>query len=267
MEPYTALGGGLALFGSKDIIIKLLGPTADYLGGALRDYTKKSCENISRIFDIAIRRLGSKVEEEGQVSPKVLKEVLSQGYFCEDHLAAEYFGGILASSRTTVGRDDRGAAIIGLIGRLSSYQIRCHYLFYSALSAIYKGDTRSLALSKDRRKFGLFVPHDSINDSMEFDTKENNNILMPHVMYGLSREDLIANSWLSSTPDLIKKEFHYNVPCSGILWYPSPNGIELFMWAHGITDRPFREFFHPDLLFYPVEKITPLVNMLRTRDL
>ena len=147
MEPITAIGGGLALFGSKDLIIKLLGPTADYLGGGLRDYTKKGCENISRVFAVAIRTLGPKVEEKGQIPPKVLKEVLNQGYFCEDQLAAEYLGGVLASSRTEVGRDDRGATILGVIGRLSSYQIRCHYLFYSALSSTCKGESGNLGMS------------------------------------------------------------------------------------------------------------------------
>ena len=78
----------MALFGTKEIIVKLLGPTAEYLGGGLKNYAEKGCQNISRVFSVAGRRLGSRISEPGQIPPKVLKEVLNQGYFCEDQLAA-----------------------------------------------------------------------------------------------------------------------------------------------------------------------------------
>ena len=58
MEPETALvifGGAV---GSKEILVKLLGPTADYLGGEIRSYTQKAAENLGRIFSNAQRKLG-----------------------------------------------------------------------------------------------------------------------------------------------------------------------------------------------------------------
>lgn len=47
------VGTGLAIFGSKDIIHKLLGPTADYLGGGLQAFTEKRVQNIKKIFENA----------------------------------------------------------------------------------------------------------------------------------------------------------------------------------------------------------------------
>jgi hypothetical protein len=117
MDPLTVAGTGLAVLGSKEVIVKLLGPTADYIGTGLRHYTEKGAVNLRRIFANGVRKVGPSLEQEGQVPPKVLKGILTDGYFCEDELGAEYFGGLLASSRSVVARDDRGAAIIALIGR------------------------------------------------------------------------------------------------------------------------------------------------------
>jgi hypothetical protein len=57
------------------------------------------------------------------VSPRVLG-FLVQASLCEDELFAEYYGGVLASARGPSGRDDRGASMMSLIGRLSTYQVR-----------------------------------------------------------------------------------------------------------------------------------------------
>lgn len=135
----TVLGTAV---GSAKIVEKLLGPTADYVGGGIKDWTEKRVNNVSRIFSIAATRLGGRIEEEGAVPPKVLKGILDEGSFCDDELSAEYFGGVLASSRTGVSRDDRGAAYIAMLGRLSAYQIRAHYCFYHIFKRLFDG-TRS----------------------------------------------------------------------------------------------------------------------------
>src|SRR5208283_3371005 len=63
----------------------------------------------------------------------VLKEVLSEGYFCEDELQAMYLGGVLASSKSSVSRDDRAIAYCSLVSSLSSYQLRTHCILYSTI--------------------------------------------------------------------------------------------------------------------------------------
>ena len=40
------------------------------------------------IFKHAETTLGTKIDEPGQVPPKVLKEILLEGYFCDDELSA-----------------------------------------------------------------------------------------------------------------------------------------------------------------------------------
>lgn len=108
-DPITAVGAGaIAAYLGKDGLAKLLGPTADYLGGELQAYTQRRMENVGRIFSRAESKLGDKLERPGQVPPKVLKTIINDGSYADDELAVEYFGGVLASSRTEIGRDDRG---------------------------------------------------------------------------------------------------------------------------------------------------------------
>jgi hypothetical protein len=124
--PIAEAGGAILCL--KDLMPRILGPTADYVGNGIRSYTEKGAANLLRIFKKTEEILGKNLDEPGQVSPKVLKNILDEGYFSEDELSAEYFGGVLASSRTNNSRDDRGAAFVKLISRLSAYQLRAHHI-------------------------------------------------------------------------------------------------------------------------------------------
>src|SRR5664279_502578 len=96
-DPVTTIGlGAVAAYLGKDGVAKLLGPTADYLGTGLRDFTQRRAEAIGKIFGSAYKKLGPKAEQPGEVPPKVLKSVLNEGSYASDPLAIEYFGGILA---------------------------------------------------------------------------------------------------------------------------------------------------------------------------
>lgn len=71
-EPITTIGiGAIAAYLGKDGLQKLLGPTADYLGTGLRDFTQKRAENVGRIFQAAEKNLAKK---------RMLMEVFHQKY-------------------------------------------------------------------------------------------------------------------------------------------------------------------------------------------
>lgn len=113
MEPATTVGlGAITAYLAKDGIAKLLGPTADYLGEGLRDLTQRRIESIGKMFSNASKKLGPQLNMPGQVPPRILRTVMNEASYFEDHVALEYFGGVLASSRTEGGRDDRGARLI-----------------------------------------------------------------------------------------------------------------------------------------------------------
>src|SRR5882724_4943650 len=156
MDPGTGLTVLGTALGSARVVEKILGPTADYLGTGMRDWTERSVKNVGRVFEKAKRKLGDKIEAPGAVAPRVLKGILAEGPFCDDELAAEYFGGVLASSRTEDGRDDRGATFTALIGRLSTYQIRSRFFFYSIIRSVYAGLTENLGTPQGRLRLTTF---------------------------------------------------------------------------------------------------------------
>lgn len=246
-EIIVAIG---AYVGSKDVVSKLLGPTADYLGGTLKDWTERRVNNIGKIFENAHRKASKKLDEPGAVPPKVLKEILDNGSFADDLFASEYFGGVLASSRSDEPRDDRGAAIAALVAGLTTYQLRSHFFFYSLIKHIHNGSEFTATTTDGRSALEIFIPANSYISAMEFSDKERQNLtpLLDHVMFGLVKEGLIAERYNYGPLDYVKKHFA-EATTSGIILQPSPLGIELFHWAHGMGDLPVAEFLKKDVVF------------------
>lgn len=255
-EPITTVGlGAVAAYLGKDGIQKLLGPTADYLGQGLRDFTQKRAQTIGQIFQNAEQKLGEKLETPGEVPPKVLKAVLDEGSFSNDALAVEYLGGILASSRTEHGRDDRGARIAKVTDSLSTYQLRTHYLIYATVRALFAN--RGLALNMEGRpKMQFFIPFSGYLAAMDFSEVEQLQFssLLSHIFFGLHGDNLLEGDWRYGDKDSIAK-MYTGATEGGIVCQPSALGGELFLWAFGHADKPLDYLFSPD--FSPVVEGLP----------
>lgn len=227
MDPGTGLTILGTAIGSAKIVEKVLGPTADYLGKSLCEFAQRRVHNIAHIIKIAAAKLGDRLDSHGQVPPKVLRILLDDGGFCDDPLIAEYFGGILASSRGEVSRDDRGAYFLSLIQRLTSYQLRAHYLFYSLMRRLYIGERVRTAIHQALREQSLLVEVDDFYHAMEFGQKEHARSLIVHISSGLSKETLIGDLEAERERDISM------LTRSNILIIPTLPGIELFLWGHG----------------------------------
>ena len=247
----TILGTAI---GSAKLVEKLLGPTAEYLGGGLKHWTERRVNNVSRILENARLRLGSKIDNEGAVPPKVLKTILEEGSFCDDELTAEYFGGVLASSRSEISRDDRGASFAALVARLTSYQIRSHFFFYNLIKLIFDGDSHSVASSEGRQALTTYIPFNSYESAMEFSAKEDAVVILNHVMFGLAKENLIEPSFHFGSADYMSKQYGDRAS-AGIVFAPSALGAELFLWAYGRGDVNVTRFLEPDIKFVSNTKI------------
>jgi hypothetical protein len=255
-EPITTVGlGAIAAYLGKDGIQKLLGPTADYLGQGLRDFTQKRAQTIGQIFQKAESKLGAKLDTPGEVPPKVLKAVLDEGSFSNDSLAVEYLGGILASSRTEHGRDDRGARIAKVMDALSTYQLRSHYLIYATVRTLFSGSGMSIDM-EGRPKMQLFVPYSGYFAAMDFSKSEQAQLgsLLAHIFFGLHGDNLLEGDWLYGGKDGIAKVFA-SASEGGIVCQPSALGVELFLWAFGHADKPLDYLFSPE--FTPVVEGLP----------
>lgn len=246
-------GTGLAILGSAiggaNVVEKILGPTADYIGGQLKEWTEKKVKNTANIFKNAEKKIGSKLEQDGKVPPKVLKGILEEGAWCEEELQVEYFGGILASSRSGISRDDRGAYFVALISRLSTYQLRMHYLIYQSVKKSFDGQFMNIGDNKDRTEMELFIPYSTYVDAMDFTQEEilNSQNILTHSIWGLDKESLISQFQFGPI-DYIQERFK-EAPESGIILQPTNLGIELFMWAYGQGQRSNNDFFLTELQF------------------
>lgn len=246
-------GTGLTILGSAiggaKVVEKILGPTADYIGGQLKEWTEKKVNNTANIFKNAEKKLGDKINQDGKVPPKVLKGILEEGAWCEEELQVEYFGGVLASSRSGVSRDDRGAYFVALISRLSTYQLRTHYLIYHSIKKSFDGQPMNIGDGKDRGKMELFIPFSTYINAMDITQEEINNLdnIMTHSVWGLNKEDLIDQFQYGSV-DYIQNRYK-DAKESGIILQPTNLGVELFMWAYGQGQRKINDFFLTDIKF------------------
>ena len=234
MTDLTTIGVSIV---STPLVLKLLGPTADYLGGEVKEFTEKRLRNINTIISNAVGKLGGRIEDPGRVPPKVLKGIVNDGSYSDDVVAVEYFGGVLASSRTKYGRDDRGARIAKMIDGLSVYQIRAHYLIYSAVAEVFGNDRHSFNMEEDRRAMQLFVGLEGFVAAMDLAEEELGSALLTHIFHGLSVDGLIEGRWQFGDQESLKGIIR-NPPGDGFVCAPSALGAEVFLWACGHGDRP-----------------------------
>jgi hypothetical protein len=224
---------------------RLLGPTIDLYAEELKEINERMLsrrrENVDRVFEKAAEKLGERINEPGSVHPRVFKEVFDDGSYAEDELIADYYGGVLASSRSGVSRDDRGAAFAKLVGRLSVYQIRTHFLCYKSLkTGINRGalTSRNNPLFTDfRRGAAVEVPLDEFVVGMDFGPDEGISVV-EHALSGLEFEGLIYPLSYPLTIGL-------NGP---LAFAPTTRGVELYLWAHGSGQLAVADFINPSIV-------------------
>lgn len=237
LEPVTlGVGAAVTAYLGKDGVNKILGPTAEYLGVAIKDFAQKRIENVGNIFGNAEKKLGEKINTPGQVPPKVLKTILDEGSYSDDSVTIEYFGGVLASSRTESGRDDRGARIGKILDNLSVYQIRTHYILYTIIRKLFKDSGRRFS-QEDRRAMKLFIPFDTYVNSMELSDLEQGQFIsiLNNTFFGLNKDALISDFYYGPI-EHIQKEFK-DAHDGGIVVGPSALGAELYLWGYGFGDK------------------------------
>ena len=260
--PATSLSGALG-----DVAKKILGPTAEYLGHELLALTERRIRNRDKIISNAGKKLGNKLDAPGQVPLKVLKTIINEGSYADDTIVVEYFGGVLASSRTEAGRDDRGYRLTKMIDNMSAYQIRSHYLIYSTISELFSNSSNSFKLSESRNKMQLFIPFQDYIKAMEFTQQElNNPQILDHIFNGHAADGLIEGKWQYGPQESLKDMFS-GVPSDGFICTPSALGAELLLWAFGHGDKAL-DFLLTDNFSTDIKGIPKSVpNALSTQNM
>lgn len=238
---------------SAAVAWQILGPSAKYLGGKTKEMTEASVNNIERILKHAKDRLSKSNSDKGEVPPRVLKYAITEGAYTEDQVAAAYLGGVLASSKSENSRDDRGITINALISRLSIYQLRFHYIAYTAMHDLFQGmrphfDYTDPSIQMRIGLPGLMIAMGFLEQELREDSFNMDSVLT-HISHGLAREELCVETESHNTKDFILS--------------PTVHGVELFLWANGKGTESVEYFFDPS--FIPIEVPDEIV-LIRGRE-
>ena len=244
---------GLVILGTTaDLARRILGPLADYLGSELKCLAELRVDNLKRIFEHAGQKLGTDgIGRPGGVPLRVLREVLEEGSFRSDPLGVEYFGGVLAAAKSEIHRDDRAATLVSLVGQLSTYQLRAHYVMYAHARNLLVGQTLELGIEDIRKEFRIYIPASAWSESMAFSALETAEFdeISGHCGGGLKGCDLIGESFaVGLEADGFSRFFEgREFPEDGVVFTLAPRGIELFTFAHGLRTSPETVFLSPDV--------------------
>ncbi len=221
-----------SLVASKELITKLLGPTADYLGEGTRDLVKKGSENLSRILGAACEKLKGKLDESGQVNPRVLKNVWDEGRFVEDAFLSEYFSGLLVSGRTQDGQDDSAVPLIALVKSMSSHQIRLHFIVYYLLPQLL---SRYRIPEKDAFRPGIemYIPGEELLRAMDFKGADGEAHLLLAIT-GLLEHRLLAPDYSFGTGGFPAGRGNLPLDQDGMVVCPNERGARLFLRVLGL---------------------------------
>ena len=130
MEPLTTLTTtGVAL----TIANKLLGKTAETISDDIANLYKIGKD---KIIAAAIRKTPD-MDDGKMANLRVARDVFFNGSFTDESICAEYFGGILASSRSADGKNDAGVFYTDIIKSFSSSQLKLHYIIYHSLNKLW----------------------------------------------------------------------------------------------------------------------------------
>lgn len=213
---------------------RLLGPAADEVATALQRFTEYKLRNVGRVVEVADSKTSQAMIETGTIPLRVASRIIEEGSHSDDEVVIEYLGGVLASSRTHKGRDDRGNTYAAMVASLSTYHLRLHYLCYSEFHRLFRGQSVNPYSARDfAGQSLLYYPLASYVEFMDFDEDERQNFpaILLNSLYALHRESLIELGASGNTESL--KHLAPHAPGPGVVWYPTIAGMELFLWGMG----------------------------------
>jgi hypothetical protein len=125
-----AITAGLAA--SAYVAQKLFGKTLEEMGD---DLNRSYKVNRDKLLAKAAQKV-SDPEDGATPNLRVARDVVWNGAVTDDEVCAEYFGGLLASSRSQDGKDDSALIYVDCIKALSSKQLHLHYVIYTTLQEL-----------------------------------------------------------------------------------------------------------------------------------
>lgn len=218
---------------SLAIANKLLGKTAEAISD---DFAKLYAKGRDSILNVAIRKT-TNINDGRQTNLRVARDVFFNGSFTDEAICAEYFGGILASSRSADGKDDSGVYYIDIIKSLSSQQLLSHYITYRILNKLW------LEMPKEKKRPNVGIADELQPYSVYFATMELEKfgLIIDRDFIALNNKGLISDRFEAQQHKLSDEKM---LPYAKI--EPSMLGIQLYAVVHNkLSDwrkLPFEDF-------------------------
>ncbi|MBN9113670.1 MAG: hypothetical protein J0I34_33465 [Pseudonocardia sp.] len=238
-EPAAAVNKNNAV---GELMIRTFGPLADALGVELAKMPPFAHRNLVRFTEAVRRKNGARGN--GQPSARLLKQLVDDAAWADEEIVTDYLAGVAAASSHGLVKD-RGVVITATIRRLSSIQLRAHYVIYATFQKIARpAPVVDLRWTKNRIPLHLSIPLEDFLDSLgiEVSDADEQRDLARHIIMGLAHESLIdEDCWDFS----VEGDAGYEAPI--VSCHPSPFGCELFLWGCGSVITDASRFFHPGL--------------------
>lgn len=258
MDPITGIGAASAAKAvdatsaeaakvAGNLLTRLLGPSADIVGAQWAEALKQ--KNLERLLRKTEKRAAGK-DDPGIANPRLASQVFEGAQFADDEVVAEYYSGILASSRDHLGRNDSGVGWSSLINRLSSDQLRLHYLIYASVRpAVLDAaitDTNALHGRTVVLPFAAVWTLGGFGNLGEFGRSR-----IMDAIDGLMRENLIGGSYGYGDNDYVVQSasatgMYLDLPYDRCLKVDlTIHGIRLFLWGMGVGEGEIEQYWDP----------------------
>ncbi len=157
------------------ILQRVLGPVLDEIG---QDLAHVYAKGRDLIVGAAARKVAN-LDDGKSANLRVSRDVFWNGAFTDDELSAEYFGGILAASRSEDGKDDDVIQFVDVTKSLSSRQIHLHYVIFNRLNKLLaiSGEEVNVGLSTDVQKLELWLSTVELEHNLQLSVDPGLNVL------------------------------------------------------------------------------------------
>ena len=179
---------------SEWAIQKLLGPSLDEVGA---DLSRVYAAGRNMILNAAIRKT-PELEDGSRANLRVSHDVFTSGAFSDSEICAEYFGGILASSRSEDGQDDDAIQFVEVTKSLSSKQLHLHYALYNRINKHFVSNRTqvNIAMGSELRKHRTWFSSVELTQNLGLKIATDIPILYRH---GLIARYEMNNEWRGNT--------------------------------------------------------------------
>ena len=208
---------------------KLLGPVLCEIGD---DIKRLYAAGRDRILTTAVNKIDD-IDDGKAPNLRVTRDVLWNGAFSDDNVCAEYFGGVLASSRTDDGKDDSSIQFVDAIKSLSAKQLRLHYVTYYALNKLLIHEKRAINVGQgtEIQAVEIWMASLELVSVHDINIATDPNALWRHGLFHEYRTD---------TANLGDKELPYTMV------KPTTFGVMLYAAAHNKMNQ-WQKFSTMDL--------------------